>query len=424
MSVLQREDPDTDRAETSGAGPGVTLTRVGELLTAALSGVLCVLLGVVVTAIPTLLAWVSDERSTLSLWQTLGVSVDIWALAHRAQVDTPAFGLVLAPLLLTVVLVAICWYAARHILLGRTELEDERGPRSWYDAWRAIGGPDALAFVLGYLIAALVVAHTASFGVAPVVLPTLTPGALLIPLSALLLIWWAEYRSAERRPIDQALAWLSERMPAVLRRSVGPAIEVLLGLAALCFLLVLGIVLLRGERILTLFGALDAGLVGTGVLSLAQLAALPNLMVWALGWLTGAGMQIGSVHVGWSEATPGDLPLLPVLGALPEPGALPPGLWAGVLVPVLAGAWLGHRCASAAPRLETWLHKTLIMTTGAGLVSLVVVILAWLASGSMTPGLLGTIGVIPWQVALLLLAQLVAGGLVMVTIRHLLGRRL
>ena len=132
----------------------------------------------------------------------------------------------------------------------------------------------------------------------------------------------------------------------LIRRAVPPALEVLVGLTAVAFLLVLGLLLLRGERILALYGSLDAGVVGTLVLTLAQLAALPNLMVWALGWLSGAGMTVGTVHVGWSHSTAGDLPLIPVLGALPEPGSLPPGMWAMVFVPVVAGAWVGYRAGS------------------------------------------------------------------------------
>lgn len=428
MTLLQRPETPT---RPSGGGPvrrpltgGLTITRAAQLFTAAVAGLACVLLGAAVTAVPTVLGWVADERSTLTFWQSLGVSVDIWALAHRARISTPDLDLVLAPLLLTAVPVVLCWLAARHVVLGRPESSQSTKVGGWRAAWQGIGGTDATVFVLGYLLSALALAHTASFGPAPVSLPSMLPGALLVPLTALGLTWWGEHRSEQHHTVDQALRWLGDRTPAVVRRAVAPAFEVLVGLAAVCFLLVLGLVLMRGERILTLYEALDAGIVGTTVLTLAQLAALPNLMVWALGWMTGAGVTVGTVHVGWAESTPGDLPMIPMLGALPEPGSLPPGLWVMALVPVAAGAWLGYRCAAAAPRLATWLNKATITLASSALIFLAVLLLGWLATGSITPGLLGTIGVVPWEVALLLFAQTLGGGLVVVTVLHLVRRRL
>ncbi|RIK17543.1 MAG: hypothetical protein DCC50_01435 [Acidobacteria bacterium] len=428
MTLLQRTEPATpadapDRPDGSLL-EGLTLGRLAELAVAAVAGAVCVLLGVVAVAVPTLVAWVADERSSVSFWQALGVSVDLWALAHRAQVRTPDAVVVLAPLLLTVVPVLLCWWAARQVVLNREEML-ARSPviGGWRSAWHALGGSDAVVFCLGYLVAALLVAHTASFGLAPVLLPSLVPGALLVPLLAVSLVWWAEHRRREHPAVLAGLRWVELRTPVLVRRAVPAAVEVVVGLAAVTFLVVLGLLLVRGERVLTLYGALDAGVVGTSVLTVAQLLAVPNLMVWALGWLTGAGVTVGTVHVGWESSTAGDLPLLPVLGALPEPGTLPPGMWAMALVPLVAGAWLGHRAAAAASRLSSWWTKTRIALLGALLVGAAALVAGWLATGGLTPGLLGTVGVEPWRLAGLLTLEVGAGALVVVTLRHLLGRR-
>lgn len=90
---------------------------------AALAGALCVVLGVVAITPPTLLPWLADERSTASLAQTLGVGIDLWTLAHRAQVATPGVEVVLAPLLLPAVPFLLCWYAFRQIVLGSPHLQ-------------------------------------------------------------------------------------------------------------------------------------------------------------------------------------------------------------------------------------------------------------------------------------------------------------
>ena len=422
MTVLDRAETFRSEEPPPRRAPALSARRIAEVLGAALAGGLCVLLGVVAVAVPTLLAWLADERSTATLWQTLGVSVDLWAMAHRAEVLTPAASVVLAPLLLTAILFALCWYAVRQIVLARPQLTVGAG--GWGTAWRALGGSDVVAFVLAYVGTGLLVAYSASFGIAPVRLSSLVPGALLVPVAAVALVWWSEHRREQQPSVDEGLRWVRDRVPVLLRRALAPAVEALVALAAVCFLLVLGLLLVRGERILTLYDALDAGLVGTLTLTLAQLAALPNLMVWALGWMTGAGVSVGTVHVSWSAATPGDLPLVPVLGALPEPGALPPGLWAMALVPLVAGGWIGYRCADSASRLSSWWTKAQITLASCVAVALTVLVLGWLSTGGLTPGLLDTVGVAPWRVAAWLLAELAVGGLLVTGLMHLRARRL
>lgn len=428
MTVLQRTEPATggDHHQQPGRSPlsSLTLGRLAELCVAGLAGAVCVLLGVVAVALPTVVSWIADERSTVTFWQTMGAAVDVWALAHRAEIRTPDADVVFAPLLLTALPLLICWWAARQVVLNREEMLS-RVPviGGWRAAWHALGGSDAVAFVLGYLGVALAVGHTASFGVAPVFLPSLVTGAVLVPLVAVLLVWRAEHRREEHPALAGGLRWVEAHTPVLVRRAVPAAVEVVAALAAVTFLLVLGLLLLRWDRVLTLYGALDAGVVGTGVLTLAQVAAIPNLMVWSLGWVTGAGVTVGTVHVGWAESTTGDLPLLPVLGALPEPGALPPYLWAAALVPVLAGGWLGHRAASSASRLSSWWTKTETALFGTLLVGLVTLVLAWLATGGLTPGLLGTVGVDPLMTAGLLALEVGAGAVVVATVSHLLAKR-
>lgn len=424
MTVLQRHETTPAPGPVPQRGPGLTVRRVGELLGAAVAGAVCVALGVLAVAVPTLLAWVTDGRGSATFWQSVGVSVDLWALAHRAQVLTPVAEVVLAPLLLTAVPLLLCWYAARQVILSRPGLA-QRVPHigGWRSAWHALGGTDAAVFVLTYLGCALAVAHTASFGIAPVRLASLVPGALLIPLAAVVLVWWRDHRREEHPAVDAGMAWVRERTPVLIRRAVPPALEVLVGLTAVAFLLVLGLLLLRGERILTLYGSLDAGVLGTLVLTLAQLAALPNLMVWALGWLSGAGLSVGTVHVGWSHTTAGDLPLIPVLGALPEPGSLPPGMWAMVLVPVVAGGWVGYRAVEVTSRLSSWWTKAQVALAASAVVGVAVLVLGWLATGGLTPGRLGRIGVDPLLMAGLLTLEVAVGALVVLSVLHVVRAR-
>lgn len=427
MTVLQR--PDTTEGEEhaqapSTPDPGLTVRRLLKLATAAFAGAVCVLLGAIAIAVPTVITWLAEERSTASFWQSIGAAIDLWALAHRAQVHVPGADVVLAPLLLTALMVGICWYAASQVVVDRDELV-ARVPviGGWRSAWRALGGPDAAAFIFGYLVAGMLLAHTASFGLAPVRLVSLVPGAVLVPSVGIVLVWWSLHRKDEHPAVDAGLRWAKAHTPVLVSRGIPAALQVLVGLSAACFLLVFGLLLIRGERVLSLYATLDAGIVGTTVLTGTQLLALPNYLVWALSWLTGAGLSVGTVHIGWTGSTAGDLPLLPVLGALPEPGAMPTGLFGLALVPVLAGCWLGYQAVGSTSRLSNWWTKAKVALFATVVVGLAALLLGWLATGGLTPGLLGTIGVNPWLMAGLLSLEVGGGALLTVSVLHLRGAR-
>lgn len=424
MTVLQRpERLTTDHRP--GSRPGSVLGRARALAMAALAGALAAVVSLMVISVPVVIAWFAEQRSTVSLWQTMGIAVDVWALAHRGVVQVGQVQVAFAPLLLTVVPLLACRYAVNQVLVDRPEargdLTEVKGARV---AWRALAGPELAWFVTGYLAGGLVMCSLAGLGQAPVDVASVVPGLLLVPLGSVVLGLWREHRRQEHPSIDRGLRWVQLHTPVLVRRGLGPAGETLGLLAAAALVLVIALLVLRAERIGALYAALDAGAVGTTVLTLAQVLALPNLMVWALGWTTGAAVDVGTVAVGWSDTTSGDLPLIPVLAALPEPGGLPPGLWLSVLVPVLAGGWLGWRSAGAAPRLASWWTKGQIAGSAWLGVVLVVLLLSWLATGGMTPGVLGVVGTDPLVVAGALACELLVGALVMVTLRHLLRSRM
>ena len=92
---------------------------------------------------------------------------------------------------------------------------------------------------------------------------------------------------------------------------------------------------------------LDA--VGGVVLAVAELAYLPNLVVWALAWLTGAGFAVGEgTHFAPDGVVGGALPAVPMLGALPAADIAGPATSLVPLLVVAVGALVGlyvHRRA-------------------------------------------------------------------------------
>lgn len=401
--------------------------RLRSWASAAVAASLAAVVTYLVVAVPVLIAWFADTLSTVSAWQALGIASAGWAMAHRGVVEAPDVSVQLTPLLLTALPVLVCRYAATYVLTDPDAGPRRRGgPRigGFGAAWRGVHGGELVAFVGGYLLAGLAICDLSHLGAASASLWLAVPGLLLVPLTGIGLALLREHRRAENPTIARALRWMAMRIPVLARRALRPAGEALAALGVLALLIVVALVAMRGERIIALYGALDTGTVGVAVLTLGQLLLLPNMLLWAAGWMAGPGVAVGTVHVGWQETTSGDLPLVPVLAALPEPGALPAWAAAVAILPLLVGAWLGVRSARSAPRLASWWTKAQVALAACAWVAFVVLTLSWLAAGSLTPGLLATIGTAPVTTTAALGAELLAGALVVVTGMHLFRRRL
>jgi hypothetical protein len=170
-------------------------------------------------------------------------------------------------------------------------------------------------------------------------------------------------------------------------------------------------------RIGRLYDALDAGVVGAAVLSVAQLLVLPNLALWAVAWLAGPGFGIAqhsSITV--THSSPGLLPLVPVLGALPDPGPMPAPARLAVLVPVLLGALVAWRSVRAVTRLASWQSKARVTAMACLLCCLAVASLVWLSGGALGALLLRDVGADPLMVGLCLLGEMLVGAAAVVAV--------
>ena len=151
--------------------------------------------------------------------------------------------------------------------------------------------------------------------------------------------------------------------------------------------------------IISLYESVHAGIIGGIALTIGQLAVLPNLVIWGASWLIGPGFALGT----GSSVTPlgttlGPIPAIPVLGALPAPGALEWG-FLGLLVPALAGFFIA---LAMRPRLARDLgsrasvRSFLAVGLASGVVGGVLLgMLAWASAGSAGPGRLVDVGPSP-----------------------------
>lgn len=346
--------------------------------------------------VPVMVAWAADPQSTTSWTDALSFSGDGWALAHRGHVSVSSAGshtVTFAPLVLTALAVVLARMAAKAML---THLSG-RGA-SWWE------GP--AAYVLGYVVTGLFVTGLSLSGPAHPNLLTVLPGAVVVGLVG---CGWALLRSDE--PVaDQAKAFLDGRISLSTRRALRPATEGVVGYLGIGLLIVLILVLTHASAVGDVGGQLHPGLLGGVVLWLGQLAALPNLLLWSAGWTTGAAVHIGAVSVGATSVHGGLLPMIPVLGAVPSAGALPPGTAFAPVLPVLLGGFVGHRSLGNLTTYASLKTKAVTAAQAAGMTVAIVLVLSWLSTAGVSGGSLDYIGpslmIVPLLVAELLLGAL------------------
>ncbi|UTT70664.1 DUF6350 family protein [Arthrobacter sp. DNA4] len=174
--------------------------------------------------------------------------------------------------------------------------------------------------------------------------------------------------------------------------------------------------------VVSVYEALDAGPVGGAALTIAQLGFLPNLVVFALAWTSGAGFAMGAgSQAGALGTAVGPLPSIPVLAGIPS-GSLDYAFVA-LVVPVLAGVMAGWWfLREGENHFDEWLAikvharwftaavSTLVLGVLVGVAAgLLTASLAWIARGSAGLGRLTAIGPDPLWTGLWVAAEVGIG---------------
>jgi Family of unknown function (DUF6350) len=385
---------------------------------AAVAGCSAALVSMLTIALPVLLAWVASADSTLAWTRALSVGSSAWLLANGADLRSGTATISLTPWLLTAVPLVAATIAARRILV---KLDTRRPVR-----FRRLGGlrrdvADAgLAFVSSYAAVGLVTAlatsgHPPHASVLGSVLGTAAVGTVSVLLALAL-----EFRSEIGSVAPGLAGALEARVSIHLRRAIRPGLWGALSIFGAGLALVLASVVMRLDRIGALYETLGADPVGMSVLSLGQLLVLPNIALWAASWMAGPGFGLGEgTAVTWSHSNPGLLPLIPGLGALPDPGPMPPGLWLSVLVPVAAGALVGWRALRAVARLSSWQVKANVTVAACVVAALVLTLASALAGGSLGAARLSGVGAPSLVFGTAVLGEMLLGAAVVVGLSHL-----
>lgn len=281
--------------------------------------------------------WATKGFGDMEFSSVAAMSAHLWLLIHGVPLDlAAAFGasagtMTLVPLGLSVLPLLLCYRSGRR--LARASYE----------------GEFLIPVLSGSVTYALI--SSAMYGWAsPHPQPLQALNAALVPLGIVVAgLMWGGYREARSlsrmvgvdtaeqiSQMSQYSRWAGSYAWAVVRAAV-VAFVALVGLGAV----LLGIGILAGwSQIVATYQELHAGAVGDTAVTLLQLGFLPNLVIYAVAWSTGAGFSFGAgTSVGLTSSDAGTLPMLPILGAVPESmGTF--GL-VGLLVPLGAGAIAG-----------------------------------------------------------------------------------
>lgn len=379
----------------------------------ALEALQVALMVAVIFAIPVFGIWLTGGWEHGSLDSAFQMSGQLWLKAHGVPLGittlasdgvTESTGLMtLTPLLFVVIPFLLSWRAGRRI--ARASYADQ--------LWQGIAGALVLYGFFGFIT---------GFGVrTPDVRPEIW-ASILMPVLVMgigVVIGTRREAGSWSRLIGvDSAEWIAQTSQS--HRWAGSYVAAVTKAALIGFLstiafagVVLAIALFMhwadGSNV---YQQLRPGLVGGIVLTLAQLAMIPNLVVWTLSWISGAGFSLGiGSNLSPLETTVGPLPAVPFLTALPT-GSLN-GAWLFMLLPVVAGiaaGWWFMR--EGENHFDDWVDRKipirwlsaslstlflgLVVGVGAGLLT---ALAAFLSGGSLGIGRLVEIGPHMWLAA-------------------------
>lgn len=381
------------------------MRRTTIALLAGLEAAVAALVGVGVAFVPLVLLWAVHFGLSVDVVVFLRAAADLWLLGHGVDLMVQIDAVTAARLALPAagepfpITIALLGFALLSVTAGvRIGRRSAAGGHSFSGGIAAVVvfgvAGWGLALVSGVDAArsdpwqgALLPAFVIALGV--------VVGAVAESLRA------ASTTDAATGLVRRALTSLPPGLVRGTRASVRIGAAAAFGVLGIGAVLVAVLIAVDYATIAGLYQTLGAGVDGGLALTVAELALLPNVVVWAAAWLLGPGFAIGSgTLVSTGGTLLGPVPGLPILGALPADAPALGALW--LIAPVLlafVGAWLVSADLRLGDATTSWWHP-LAVGVGAGAVAaLVLGLLAWWSGGAAGPGRLAEVGPEPWPVA-------------------------
>lgn len=380
--------------------------------------------------------WYTNGFDNSTFAGATSVAGHTWLLVHGVPLamDIPTQGafsaisgtMSLMPLGLTLIPLALCYRSGRR--LARASYEGQ--------FWQPLlGGMGAYALV-SVAISAL---STGDYFATSPVFAALIP--LWVVALGVLAGGYAESRSLAAMIGVNAADWVkkfsqySRWAGSYIWAAVRAALVSVLALGAGGALLLALTVFWHWDDVIALYQTLRAGAVGGTALTLLQLGLIPNFVIYAMAWSSGAGFALGTgTSIDLTGTDAGVMPALPILGALPH-ASYPLGLLA-LVVPVAAGAvggWWFFRegenhldewfALKIRFRWYSWPLSTLCLAIFSMVPTFTVTaLLGWIANGSLGLGRFTEIGPNPLVFGLYAAVLLAAGIMLGLGLAHVMVR--
>lgn len=362
--ILRRNTPASDASRAPNAVPPrpVALSAVGTAL--AVGGV-----GLLVFAGLSMLGWLVGSGGSSA--GALRAGSIAWLVGHGSGLEVNGTQITATPLGLTLLLVLGVFATARRFTRG-----------SAVGSVADVGTFGAATAVTYAAVIALmcVVART----------PSVTPGLVRAVLIGFVVAFAASAAGAAHESGVLSGEWsrLADGVRAVIGGALVGAASILL-IAAAVVVVALAMDL---STMTQLWDGLDAGIFGGIAIALISVLVLPNLVLWCVSVLLGPGFALGAdTSVTVNSAQLGQVPGLPVLAALPDPGALPSWAVALAAVPVLCGLVAGV-CAVRRISHGPWTYALAVGTGAGALGGLLVGLLVAVSGGAIGPGRMAEVG--------------------------------
>ena len=392
------------------------MNRLQTFLIACLEAAILVAIGLGVILAPITLVWIIENDPTVDWLVGFRTAADFWLISHGTRlvvgegeilgIAVPTFVLSIIPLGMSI------WFASLAYKAGKRFL----GAKSLWPGW--LGGS------MVYGAAALAIS---TFAFTPEIYPVNWQG-VIFPTAFFLffqvlgslfgnpdILYEGDVpdQSPERDLVRKYFSNLRKRFHWSIRSLIGPALRAGTSITVMLLMVsaitVAVLLTLNWIDITRLYESVQVSVLGAIVLTLGQLALLPNLIVYTASWFTGVGFSIGAGSlISPLGSQVGPLPALPVLGALPV-GRLEFGMV--VIVVVLLAAFiatLSIRKSADEIRFEFATAWSAAVSLGLAISTVAAVemmILASLASGGVGPGRLQEVGINPWILGLVVFVE-------------------
>lgn len=355
-----------------GRAVQAVLSHASEIAVGAGTAVVIAAGGWLVAAALTLAVWAMAAPSAGSYAEPLHVSGQLWLAAHHVLLQTPDGPFGLSPLGFTIL------PAVSLLLAGR------------YAAHRFDAGVWAFAALAAcYPLAALVIAWSAASGSLHAALGAAAGYPCLVASCA----FGAGLLSIHTPTLD--------RWAATAVRAGTVALAVFVCGAALLAAVAVG---LRFTEVAQLGTTIGQGAAGDFGLFLIDLALVPNLVVWALSYAAGPGFAVGAgSSVSVRGSTHGPLPGLPLLQAVPHPGAGSLWLYLVFAIPLLAGV---GAVLVIGRSLRGFTDRAAALGAALPTVGALAAAGAVLSGGPVAAGAMSLVGPMPWEVGLAVVVEL------------------